>query len=330
MVLKFILLIFVSIYSTATCQSISCRYGYSDCGCYACFMTIDNPDGYDGFVSIGGTHDIYKSDIDVETVIVESGVTTIIPQIFCNQFPNLGSIYIQHNQLKYVTDKSFANCPKLSRLDAYDNPIEELHQNSFKSNPRLDMFYVAGTELTTLSEALFENNPNLQWFYFFYNDKVNSLPEGILNNNPLLEALFLSSNNLDAWNAAWSQSSYLLFVSMADNNIKEIPANAFNSSVLTTLWLEHNELSILESASFGDLSSLDFLDITSNHIHSIDIRIFNRARNLDRLDALDNVCIDKNYDNFAVNREANMEELRGCFEAFGIVNRGEKFLRINF
>lgn len=327
--LKYIFVIFVAIYSQCVwCQSISCSYGFNRFNNYTCFMTIDNLNNFDGFLNIYGIHDISLSNFDVSAIEVVDGTTTIIPQIFCTEFPNLQFIEVRDNKLKYLTETSFSSCSQLRYLDARNNTIEEIHPDTFKLNPQFDFFYVSNTSLTTLPETLFDHNPKLRWFYFFYNLKLTNLPGNILRNASMLQDLFVDSNNLDAWNPAWSQSKKLALISMTHNKIKEIPENAFNSSNLVVLRINSNDLSVLNSTSFGDLSSLEVIYAKQNRIQSIDEKIFKQTKDL-RIFSMDteNTCAGEILESFIVNRDANLAALKSCFDSFEGVKSKNLFLR---
>lgn len=315
-------ILIVGCYTTVDCQTLTCNYEYAYSNQYVCNLTISYPSEFDDYDRIEGTHMANLGDLDVYAVNF-TDTTTILPKILCIQFKNLRDIYLENNKLQRITETSVVNCKHLLQIDARNNPIMDIHQDAFKNNPKFKNFHATYTQLTSLPETLFEHNPELKYFYFYANSKFSSMPPNIFKFTPLIYFLYLYSNDLHEWNAAWFQQENIAVLDLYDNKINSIPKNALNSVNIETLDISYNSITELNSESFGELQSLEDFYIDDNPINAIDIRILNRARDLKVLGAQKLACVDKNFPQFDVNREANMEELRPCFEAFGIVNRGE-------
>lgn len=91
----FLLLNFAILFAATSSQSVSCEYADTTDG-YTCLMTIDNPNGFDNFQSIAGTHLQGRTDNEVLAINIINGVTTVIPKILCNQFRSL--LIVRANQ----------------------------------------------------------------------------------------------------------------------------------------------------------------------------------------------------------------------------------------
>lgn len=149
-------------------------------------------------------------------------------------------------------------------------------------------------------------------------------------NNPLLELFLVDAKQLTSFPPTLFDNCPNMYTFSTESSVTEIPHGFFKYPPSHFIGFQNCSLSQLHSLSFGDLDKLDILNVPNNQITSMDIRVLNRARNLREFNAFGNICINKDLYDFASDREANMEELRECFEAFGIVNRGEEFLILNF
>lgn len=178
---------------------------------------------------------------------------------------------------------------------------------------------------TSLSMCL-----NLKEFWWLGEKPLAKFGPKTFSNNPFLELFIVDAKQLTSFPATLFDNCPNMHFFSTVSSVEEIPHGFFKNPPRHLVEFHNCSLSQLHSLSFGDLDKLGILSVPYNQITSMDIRIFNRARNLQEFKAFGNICINEDFYEFASEREAIMEELRGCFEAFGIVNRGAKFLKIFF
>ena len=106
----------------------------------------------------------------------------------------------------------------------------------------------------------------------------------------------------------------MLFLS--NNKIKQLPVDAFSSLILlNTLTLGQNEISIVESKSFGLLTKLTRVDLQQNNINAID-ELFIDNTGVQNLILFNNSCVNKSISDTTAQRETMKIELNTCFKNF--------------
>lgn len=323
------LLLFIAFFAPLIdAQSISCEYYLHVPNGYSCNLTIDNSDGFDNFASILGTHLDGYSNLDVKRVDIIAGKSPIIPQKLCSHFFNTKYFYSNWIDigLSEITANSFSECSTLNRIQIkfFNGSIDA---NSFTQNTKLQYFYLQDGFLSSVPESLFNSCPNLAGVGF-YGLQLTSIPPNIFANNPKLQIVYFHTNQLTIWHAEWLNAKPITRLYFYDNKFTSIPINAINSSTLHTLTIYGNPFEVLDARSFGDLSSLTYLDIKRCNLSAVDRGIFDMAQDLTTVYAANNVCVNKNFGNFKLNRESNVAEFEGCFEAFegGLEQGGEVYL----
>jgi hypothetical protein len=304
-------------------QSLTCNYSEVSFG-YTCDLAIDNPAGLDNFDTIFGDHVTGKDNDDVNEITFKEGESPIVPTFICSAFPNLMRIHLQVDiNLQEITSSSFAGCVHLT--DIYIEYLHgEIQEGSLDNNEFLKKFRLKGSEVMSIPESLFNKCPNLEHVSIKENENLSDLPPLIFAENSKLEFVFLSDNKLTTWHQKWFDSSKnLVILDISGNSLTSIPPKALKSPTsLIELNISNQSISTLDSSSFGHLLHLQKLDIQNNIIDKIDVRIINRAQALMQLDTSGNVCAQNNYDNFDTNRAEYMEEMKGCFSAFGTIYKG--------
>lgn len=245
----------------------------------------------------------------------------------CQVFQNLKTIIVSSSFYLRATTSSFAGCTEVTLIEIPF--LYEIHPNTFINNNKLQKIAIYYSTLTTLPATLFTNNPELILIYIMENYQMTSLPATLLNNNLNLKGFIIVENNLELWDPAWLKyNTQLEFMYCSDNQITSIPINAMSTNILSHLYIENQAISVLDSASFGDLSNLYRLHARNNSITAIDRRIFDQATEIGVFLGKGNQCIDEDIWRFNDHRQANIEKLRPCFEAFDVLHLGEK--RRNF
>ncbi|XP_039264697.2 uncharacterized protein LOC120340487 [Styela clava] len=139
--------------------------------------------------------------------------------------------------------------------------------------------------------------PNLNLLRM-YNNKINSMPAGMFQNNRRINRLYIGPNpirnfdpkclqGLDLYSLSLRNMSLkkipdfpskfqnLTYLELSDNLITTIPNNSFaNMDLLFRLTLDNNLISNLEADAFRNCKKLRYLDLSENNIRTLPKGIF--------------------------------------------------------
>ncbi|ODN04661.1 Insulin-like growth factor-binding protein complex acid labile subunit [Orchesella cincta] len=175
--------------------------------------------------------------------------------------PTLLDLNLDHNNLTTVSNAAFSRMASLRELSVANNRMKKV----FQISGSLNGLNLANNEITSLSKA---------W------PTMNALQRLDLSGNQL-------GGNLPG--GAFDNLGALSKISLADNNITEVPADAL--STLTTIQyidLSKNALVNLSRAAFGRLPIVFELLLSQNQINSIEPRAFDGMLQLLHLDLSQN------------------------------------------
>lgn len=140
-----------------------------------------------------------------------------------------------------------------------------------------------------------------------------------------LRTIHLYTNQLNRLRPEWFEGFFRLeTLQMWGNNIPEIPPGTFkNLFNIRTMQIYNNNIRIIPSNAFPCLmQNLTTFDIRTNRIEAIDPKFFENAPNLNSVDFNQNLCNNRTYTNFRVNRTQYLSEFQQCFDAFDEVIGG--------
>lgn len=298
--------IITSFLSVAIAQQIRCRYvNYGSV--YGCELTISNPNSFNSFTQIEGAHLSGYSNARVGILYGVSGVTTNVPRIICDTFPNLLSVDLHNLGLNEVDDNAFRGCSLITQLDLWENRISSISAGAFASLRNVQFLNLEKNMLTTLSANVFANQQNLQMLYLSQN-LFADYPVGIFRPLQNLLHLGIGFSNLNAINSQWfgnntrlvdlhvggnrirltAQSfvglESLVYLNLANNGISQIPAGTFAPlRNLRDLDIFNNAFTELLANSFTGLSNLAYLQIGYSPIRRIHAGAFRGLENLKTL-----------------------------------------------
>ncbi|KAL7015049.1 hypothetical protein ACKWTF_016261 [Chironomus riparius] len=278
-------------------EVIECRYELSG-DLYACHMNIRNPVGNE-FNSIGGTHVGGQGNNNVQTVDIIGGNTRNVPQIICQQFPQVSAMLIFDDFVDIINPQAFSTCRNLRQLHLGLNTIMEVPDNTFSNSPFLEELYLGSNFIVSIAPNAFAGT--------------------------VLNFLDLSYNQLGALNAAWFApvSSTLRVLDLINSRISSIPSDTFvgltglqdlflNSNRLTglnpdafvplvnlrDLSLSYCDLMELNPQWFRTLTNLTILSINRNGITELPENIFNALTRLDQLFFYENQIVNIRAESF--------------------------------
>jgi hypothetical protein len=284
---------------------------------YTCTLSISNPNGFDNFTSITGTHAAGKTDADVARVINAYGNTLNIPEVICRQFPNLLELQFANSSITTLTADAFANCENLQQAIVIRNPINSIPVDTFNGAPNLEVIHLFENSIVDLPSGIFDNLNSLRSLYLSGNADIQ-LQLDIFQNLVNLETLYLDWCGITTLEPQWFALVRLRSLRLQDNAIEDIPNGIFvNSPNLLDIQFQRNKLSEIRSASFSsEMRILNRILFHENQIAAIDSRFFDKTPNLFLVDFADNICVNKNITQFSVNREESLLHFIDCFNAF--------------
>lgn len=172
---KFLIFAFLATASAQVTPSISCNFTMAG-GEYTCIFSINNPDGFDNFEGVQGTHMEGMTDANVTAINRQIGTSTVVPVIFCNLFPNLATVNLQSMGVRSITNNPFGACTNLRWLRLWNNLISEIAADTFANNVALTYIDLDNNLLSTLSANIFQGLTNLDILELRRNNFEDRLP----------------------------------------------------------------------------------------------------------------------------------------------------------
>uniref|UniRef100_A0A452VBP6 Podocan n=1 Tax=Ursus maritimus TaxID=29073 RepID=A0A452VBP6_URSMA len=201
---------------------------------------------------------------------------------------------LQNNQLEKIYPRELSRLHRLETLNLQNNRLTSrgLPEEAFEHLTNLNYLYLANNKLTLAPRFLpntlisvdfaanyltkiygltFGQKPNLRSVYLHNNKLADAgLPDNMFNGSSNVEILILSSNFLRHVPKHLPPALYKLH--LKNNKLEKIPPGAFSElSNLRELYLQNNYLTDegLDNETFWKLSSLEYLDLSSNNLSRV-------------------------------------------------------------
>nr|XP_044995219.1 podocan isoform X1 [Jaculus jaculus]XP_044995220.1 podocan isoform X1 [Jaculus jaculus]XP_044995221.1 podocan isoform X1 [Jaculus jaculus] len=201
---------------------------------------------------------------------------------------------LQNNQLEKIYPEELSRLQRLETLNLQNNRLTSrgLPEEAFEHLTNLNYLYLANNKLTLAPRFLpstlisvdfaanyltkiygltFGQKPNLRSVYLHNNKLADAgLPDHMFNGSSNVEILILSSNFLRHVPKHLPRALYKLH--LKNNKLEKIPPGAFSElSNLRELYLQNNYLTDegLDNETFWKLSSLEYLDLSSNNLSKV-------------------------------------------------------------
>ena len=220
----------------------------------------------------------------------------------------LRCLYISSNQLVHLYDDSFEGLVMLQKLDLSNNKLTTLpvclfrmvpyqntlnldndqmtlNESTFDRLTGLNILYLTHNNLISLPDTLFHELDELKTLYLQHT-QILSLNESIFDGLTGLNKLDLSYNNLTSLpDKLFKQLENLHNLDLEFNKLMTLPNSMFNitNSLNESLILANNQLKILQSETFNELTLLGLLCLDNNPIEALPNGIFNALRSLNTL-----------------------------------------------
>jgi Leucine-rich repeat (LRR) protein len=119
-------------------------------------------------------------------------ITLFSSRVFA-PFPNIETLILDSNQLKYLPVILFAQTPKLKTLSLAHNKLEEIDMAQFTGLEELESLNLSNNALTDLDPYTFDGLENLR-VIDIRNNNIETLRFGLMQNLPSLENVYTSGN----------------------------------------------------------------------------------------------------------------------------------------
>ncbi len=269
MVLKTLILLVSALCFTSS-QLMTCTYSFTgvvDGSRYQCDLSLNNPNGLDDAVSIGGVHsgsymDPYGNLISTYNdssvqIVTFAGISKNIPSAICRQFPNAGLLRFYSSKLQIL---SATRCSKASMLLLQDNLIEEALTDLCQFQPEVKDIHLPYNKLKVLSNEVVKSCKNLQYFNVG-NNQLTAISSTFFATTPIIQS-----------------------ISFGGNPIKTIPNGLFNGlTELRTLYMRDLLITDLPLNIFPTVNKIDYLEIGNNKFTQYRPEWFQNLKNLYQL-----------------------------------------------
>lgn len=208
-------------------------------------LTID-ASNLDAFIFIGTQSNnidniLLKNATELAYFILENTTVTDLPANMFENSTNLHHVYAPFNKIKSIDSIKWPN--PISRVNFDSNEIAQLTRRTFENLKNVQYLYFANNQIETIEDGTFENI------------KVDILE------------LDLSNNKISSINRHTFGGCKLVILNLAENPIREIPADAFaHMSQLMLLNMSSVELETVDFNAFANISNLVALELSNNNI----------------------------------------------------------------
>ncbi|PSN56436.1 hypothetical protein C0J52_08357 [Blattella germanica] len=219
--------------------------------------------------------------------------------------PELEFISLKNNHIQQISDNAFRAQHKLSQLDLSNNRISIANCEIFKNLQALQWLSLAHNKLTTVPINMCHYNQKLMHLYLS-NNNIKYINSGAFSDCTNLVYLSLAHNNIAKLYPHSLHGVFRLEVlDLSSNDIVSLSPEVFtdyrqqvttlNASILcskysslnyslTHLNLENNKINSLDYCALQPLKHVEVLQLSRNHLSSLDSGLFNNLHNLKRID----------------------------------------------
>lgn len=184
---------------------------------------------------------------------------------------------------QHLPNKSNAD---VELVDAFSQNTLNIPSVICQQFPNLVDLYMAVNNIQIIQESSFAACRNLRSATLVYN-AINSIPANTFRNNPNLEFIYLSWNNVSQLVNQSFTGSAALFIDLEFNNLGAMPGGLFRgswfegvNSTLQSLSVMGNNIRGVEVNGFANLRNLAWLDMTANPLFTVTDSSFNGLVNI--------------------------------------------------
>lgn len=198
-----------------------------------------------------------------------------------HEVSQLDTLDLGYNRLRKLEDFVFEELINLTSLQLHNNELRALNEYTLSGLVDLKQLNLGHNDIETVHASAFSNNSKLTHLRMHANE-IESLPEEVFSNLTELKLLNLSHNRFEEFPNVLSALSNLRVVTVSENDLTTLPANAFeHNTELTHVYLSGNDISSLPSGAFSGLAKLRSLSLAKNELTAVpDVSGLSRLLNL--------------------------------------------------
>ncbi|XP_070570212.1 uncharacterized protein [Ptychodera flava] len=232
---------------------------------------------------------------------LEQNKISLIPKGLFDSLWNLEALSLAGNDISHLENGTFQNLVKVHTLELRSNKLATLTPDMFQGLDNLQFLELKGNQITYLPQGLFKLFPQLSKIDLSKNP-IPAIEENVISGLPglgdlvlsdipafrtgriptdLFTGLFnltrldLSANQLTKLPDGLKHLSNLEFLNLGDNNLTNIPDDAFEQTTnITHLYLYYNHLKTIPANAISKLTSLHTLDLAYSSITEIPTNSF--------------------------------------------------------
>ncbi|CAG5046448.1 unnamed protein product [Parnassius apollo] len=213
----------------------------------------------------------------LETLEINQNYLTTISKKIFTPLKFLKKFSLWQTNISNLSKEFFEGLKVLEELDLSSNSLSELPASIFNPLTNLKKLTLFSNNFVVLPKNLLRRNKELTTLIILNNNaKIKELPKLFLGNLSSLEQVHIQWCGIEfVANDTFFYSPLLTNISLAHNNIKNLPESLFNDQInLLELDLSFNNLKSLEAKLFSSLRSLERLNLCCNSISEISGSIF--------------------------------------------------------
>ncbi|XP_050308821.1 podocan-like [Anthonomus grandis grandis] len=201
----------------------------------------------------------------------------------------LESLNLNNNFIRKVNNDTLSNFRLLKVLDISQNQLYTLNDNSFRALENLQFLNLSYNKLQVLQRAYFSSLNNLQQLDVSWNNLAR-VALGSLQ-LPSLSRLLLAGNSQlgDSYELLLGIGQRVQIVDVSKTGLKKIPAAITHS--IKSLKLLNNTIKTLSRGELDDYPLLQYLDLSSNDIVSLEDDAMGRLEFLSNIHLTNNKIV---------------------------------------
>ncbi|XP_061599075.1 leucine-rich repeat and immunoglobulin-like domain-containing nogo receptor-interacting protein 2b [Cololabis saira] len=250
----------------------------------------------------------FRNQLALHTLNFRSNLLQLVPAGVLSGLTNLTHLDLSHNRLVVLLDHAFQDLRKLTSLQVGDNELVFISQRAFTGLLGLQSLTLERSNLTVvptdalahlhnlielhmrslsisfLKEFSFKRLSRLRHLEIDFWPWLNALPRHSLHGLNLT-SLFITNTNLSAFpGAALRSLPYLTHLNLSYCRIQHIHQGELGQLPhLLELRIQGTQLVSIELFAFVGLKSLQLLDVSQNHLDSLERGVFSSPESLQRL-----------------------------------------------
>ncbi|XP_078579443.1 uncharacterized protein LOC144863775 isoform X1 [Branchiostoma floridae x Branchiostoma japonicum] len=218
--------------------------------------------------------------LDVRTFVTVPTVTTLsitncsftrFPPGMLHGLPNLTMFDGNHNLLETVEKGLFTDHPTLQTINLWQNNISYLEPGAFSGMPHLQNIMLMNNKLTSLSPSAFTGSSKIQSLTLSFNS-IRRIDKDTFKGLSQIQSVDLEQNGLTDIDGVFDDSPDLKMLTLTSNLLHSVRNVTFGKlPSLENLYIDKNEISLLEKGVLGHLKALQQLRLGYNKITDISL-----------------------------------------------------------